>query len=61
MEKGPLVYSAAVLAAFLMVISFLFVAFPDDIEVLAAVGGVAVILVIAVLVLMLLKIRRGGL
>lgn len=49
------------LAAFLMVISFLFVAFPDDIEVLAAVGGVAVILVIAVLVLMLLKIRRGGL
>lgn len=59
MEKGPLVYSAVVLAAFLLVISFLFVIFPDNVETLAIVGGIAVILVIAVLVLILIKVRRG--
>lgn len=59
MEKGPLVYSAAVLAAFLLVVSFLFVIFPDDVEALAIVGGIAVVLVIAVLVLILVKVRRG--
>lgn len=59
MEKGPLVYSAVVLAAFLLVISFLFVIFPDNVETLAIVGVIAVILVIAVLVLILIKVRRG--
>lgn len=59
MQKGPLVYAAMVLAAFLMAVSFLLAAFPDDAEVFGIIGGVAVVLVFIVLVLILLKTRRG--
>ncbi len=61
MFKGPLVYAAALLAGVLIVMSFLIVAFPDSIEVLGIIAGVAAIAVVAVLFAILVKTRRGAL
>ncbi len=61
MFKGPLVYAAALLAGVLLVMSFLIAAFPDSIEVLGIIAGIAAIAVVAVLFAILMKTRKGAL
>lgn len=61
MFKGPLVYAAALLAGVLLVMSFLIVAFPDSIETLGIIAGIAAIAVVAVLFAILMKTRKGAL
>lgn len=60
MMKGPLVYAAAVLAFVLIAMSFLLAAFPDSAETLGIVAGVVAIGVVAVLLAILIKTRRGS-
>lgn len=60
MEKGPLVYAVAALAGVLLVLSFLSVALPDSVESIAIAGGVVSVIVIAVLILILIRTRRGS-
>ncbi len=59
MQKGPLVYSALILAAMLMVMSFALIAFPDHVETIGIVSAVVAVAVIIVLVLMLIRTRRS--
>lgn len=60
MMKGPLVYAAATLAFVLIAMSFLLVAFPDSAETLGIVAGAVAIGVVATLLAILIKIRRGS-
>lgn len=59
MIKGPLVYAAAGLAFILILLSFLIVAFPGQVETLGMVAGIVAIAVIVVLLAILVKTRRG--
>lgn len=58
--KGPLVYAAAILAFVLIAMSFLLVAFPDSAEILGIIAGVVAAGVVAVLLIILVKARRGA-
>lgn len=60
MMKGPLVYAAAILAFVLIAISFLLVAFPDSAEILGIIAGAVAAGVVAVLLIILVKTRRGA-
>ncbi len=58
MIKGPLVKAAFVLAAVLMAMSVSIALFPDKLEFLGAASAVVAVAVIAVLVLMLYRMRK---
>lgn len=57
--KGPLVTAAVVIAAILIILSFLVVAFPGSVEMLGAVAGVFAIAAVAVMILILVRTRRS--
>lgn len=61
MMKGPLVYTAAILAFVLIVMSFLLVAFPDSADILGIIAGVVAACVVAVLLIILMKTRGSAL
>ena len=63
MIKGPLVYAAVILAALLMIISAVMVLardfFQENMELIVGISGVLAIAVIAVLIMMLIRMRKA--
>lgn len=62
MIKGPLVYAAVILAALLMIISAVMVlvrdVFQENMELFVGISGVLAIAVVAVLIMMLIRMRK---
>lgn len=61
MQKGPLVYAAVFLAALLIAMSFVMLAFPDSAETIGIVASGIAVVAVAVLLAILFKTRRGQL
>jgi len=63
MIKGPLVYAAIILAALLMIISAVMVLardfFQENMELIVGISGALAIAVIAVLIMMLIRMRKA--
>ena len=63
MIKGPLVYAAIILAALLMIISAIMVLardfFQENMELIVGISGALAIAVIAVLIMMLIRMRKA--
>ncbi len=63
MIKGPLVYVAIILAALLMIVSAVMVLsrdfFQENKELIVGISGVLAIAVIAVLIMMLIRMRKA--
>ncbi len=63
MIKGPLVYAAIILAALLMIVSAVMVLsrdfFQENKELIVGISGVLAIAVIAVLIMMLIRMRKA--
>ncbi|MBE6524180.1 MAG: hypothetical protein E7Z65_04835 [Thermoplasmata archaeon] len=63
MIKGPLVYAAVILAALLMIVSAVMVLardfFQENMELIVGISGALAIAVIAVLIMMLIRMRKA--
>ncbi len=59
MQKGPLVYAAVFLAALLIAMSFVMLAFPDSAGTVGIVASVIAVAAVIVLLAILVKTRRG--
>ena len=63
MIKGPLVYAAIILAALLMIVSAVMVLsrdfFQENMELIVGISGALAIAVIAVLIMMLIRMRKA--
>lgn len=63
MIKGPLVYAAIILAALLMIVSAVMVLsrdfFQENKELIVGISGVLAIAVVAVLIMMLIRMRKA--
>lgn len=58
--KGPLVTACIILAGLLIAMSFCLVLFPENIETIGYISAVVAFCAIAVLVLMLVRMKRLG-
>ena len=59
MQKGPLVYAAVFLAALLIAMSFVMLAFPDSAGAIGIIASIFAVAAVVVLVAILVKTRRG--
>lgn len=60
MTKGPLVYTALVLATILIILSFAVVAFPDYISTIGAIAGIVAVVAIIVMLIMFFRMKGNS-